>query len=208
MDLRLIEFAATSLVNSSPFLAAPFVEAAWFVVICRQGKQSAALEHLAEKGIVAYAPRYERKERVNDKRKRRRVAYLFGRRPYREVEVYCWKQYLVVRFNEKNWNQVRRIPEIRDVLRSTKFDQRAKVDVLDKPVLVKDEVVMWWKRQEGPDGFFIGFQPGKVYVRHGPLVDHVGIFVGKSNCGNDIAEFECLCQPIPTHFPPGALAPG
>ena len=203
--MPLIEFATTSLVASSPSLAKPAVEAAWFVVISRQGKQSAALKHLTDKGIVAYAPRYQRKERV---RADKRVAYLFGRRPYREVEVYCWKQYLVVRFNEKNWNQVRRIPEIRDVLRSTKFDQRAKADVLDKPILVKDEVITWWKRQEGPDGFFIGFQPGqKVYVRHGPLVDHVGIFVGKSNCGNDIAEFGCLCQPIPTHFPPGALAP-
>jgi transcription antitermination factor NusG len=203
--MSVIEIAATSLVVDFPSLAKPAVEVAWFVVISRQGKQSAALRHLADKGIVAYAPRYQRKERVRDCR---RVAYLFGRRPYREVEVYCWKQYLVVRFNEKNWNQVRRIPEIRDVLRSTKFDQRAKADVLDKPILVKDEVITWWKRQEGPDGFFIGFQPGqKVYVRHGPLVDHVGIFVGKSNCGNDIAEFECLCQPIPTHFPPGALAP-
>jgi Transcription termination factor nusG len=129
--MPLIEFATTSFVASSPSLAKPAVEAAWFVVISRQGKQSAALKHLADKGIVAYAPRYQRKERVRDGR---RVAYLLGRRPHREVEVYCWKQYLVVRFNEKNWNQVRRIPEIRDVLRSTKFDQRAKADVLDKPI--------------------------------------------------------------------------
>ena len=199
-----IEIVATSLIDSSPSFDTPIVEAAWFVVISHQGKQSAALKHLAEKGIVAYAPRYQRKERLG----RRRVAYLFGRRPYREVEVYCWKQYLVVRFNEKNWNRVRRLPEIRDVLRSKKFDKRAKADVLDKPILVKDEVITWWKGQEGPDGFFVGFQPGqKVLVRNGPLVDHVGIFVGKSNSGNDIAEFECLCQPVPTHFPPGVLAP-
>ena len=94
-----IEIAATSLIDSSPSFAKPAVEVAWFVVISHQGKQSAALKHLAEKGIVAYAPRYERKERVHG---RRRVAYLFGRRPYREVEVYCWKQYLGQRFRGSN----------------------------------------------------------------------------------------------------------